>query len=98
MTTLAKFLQQSLANCRDIWKESMKAFLPNYGRSHESQIHENLIFITMVEVTNLKYSGNMLPSERQDNQINHESNTVVDHVPLSGGLFPVTAVDGVVAV
>jgi hypothetical protein len=39
----------------------------------------------------------MLSSDRQDNQMSHESNAVVDHVPSSGGLFPVTAVDGVVA-
>jgi hypothetical protein len=72
----------------------------NHGKISLSNLlsHENLTFIFMVEVTNLKYSGNMLSSDRQDNQINHETNTVVDHVPPSGGSFPVTAVDGVVAV
>jgi hypothetical protein len=43
----------------------------------------------------------MLSSDRQDNQKNNESITVVDHVPPttpSVGLFPVTVVDGVVAV
>jgi hypothetical protein len=72
----------------------------NHGKISLSNLlsHENLTFIFMVEVTNLKYSGNMLSSDRQDNQINHETNTVVDHVPPSGGSFPVTAVDVVVAV